>query len=114
MDIELKLFMFFKKYGPPDQVDGRSRMQVAPGTRFVDVLKKIGMPVEEDKIIVINGKVNEIRYSQVLGRLPLNTGEMRSFHEIVGARADEIVSKWIDFFVLHKPVKPERITRRLK
>ena len=66
------------------------------------------------EIIVINGKVNEIRYSQVLGRLPLNTSEMRSFHEIVGARADEIVSKWIDFFVLHKPVKPERITRRLK
>lgn len=55
MEIELKLFMMFKKYGPPDQIDGRSRMQVAPGTHFVDVLKKIGMPVEEDKIIVING-----------------------------------------------------------
>lgn len=55
MDIELKLFMFLKKYGPPDQVDGRSRMEIKPGTRFVDVLKKIGMPIEEDKIIVING-----------------------------------------------------------
>ena len=24
------------------------------------------------------------------------------------------VTKWIDFFVLHKPIKPERITQRLK
>ncbi len=29
-------------------------------------------------------------------------------------RADEIVAKWIDYFVMHKSVKPERITRRLK
>ena len=55
MEIELKLFMMFKKYGPPDQVDGRSRMQVEPGTRFIDILNTISMPVEEDKIIVING-----------------------------------------------------------
>jgi hypothetical protein len=66
------------------------------------------------EIVVINGKVNEVRYSSVSGRLPLNVNEMRFFHEIVGARADEIVSKWIDFFVLHKPVKPEHITQRLK
>jgi len=39
---------------------------------------------------------------------------MRHFEELVSARASDIVSKWIDFFVLHKPVKSERITRRLK
>jgi hypothetical protein len=55
MEIELKLFMMFKKYGPPDQVDGRSRMQIEPGTRFIDILNAIKMPVEEDKIIVVNG-----------------------------------------------------------
>ena len=55
MEIELKLFMMFKKYGPPNQVDGRSRMQVEPGTRFIDILNTINMPIEEDKIIVING-----------------------------------------------------------
>jgi uncharacterized DUF497 family protein len=31
-----------------------------------------------------------------------------------GARAAEIVEKWIDFFVLHKSIQPERITKRLK
>jgi UDP-glucuronate decarboxylase len=33
---------------------------------------------------------------------------------VVSNKADEIVSKWIDFFVLHKSIKPERITKRLK
>ena len=66
------------------------------------------------EIIVINGIVSEIRYESVLGRAPLGSNEMRFFQELVTARADEIVAKWIDFFVLHKPIKPERITRRLK
>ncbi len=66
------------------------------------------------EIIVIGGVVTEIRYSNVAGRAPLENIEMRHFEELVSARATEIVSKWIDFFVLHKPVKSERITRRLK
>jgi hypothetical protein len=66
------------------------------------------------EIIVINGIVSEIRYDSVLGRAPLESNEMRFFQELVTARSDEIVAKWIDFFVLHKPIKPERITRRLK
>lgn len=66
------------------------------------------------EIIVLNGVVSEIRYSAVTGRAPLDTNEMRHFEEIVSARADDIIAKWIDFFVLHKPITPERITRRLK
>lgn len=66
------------------------------------------------EIIVLDGVVTEIHYGKVVGRLPLAENEMRYFEEVVGAKADEIVSKWIDFFVLHKPISPERITRRLK
>ncbi len=66
------------------------------------------------EIIVVNGKIEDVRYSHVTGRLPLDTGELRYFQELVTARADEIVSKWIDFFVLNKPIKAERITRRLE
>jgi hypothetical protein len=66
------------------------------------------------EIVVLNGAVVEIRYGAVAGRLPLDVNEMRYFEEIVTVRADDIIAKWIDFFVLHKPVKPERITRRLK
>lgn len=66
------------------------------------------------EIIVLNGVVSEIRYSAVAGRAPLGTSEMRHFEDIVSARADDIITKWIDFFVLHKSITPERITRRLK
>ena len=66
------------------------------------------------EIIVVNGVITEIRYSNVAGRAPLENREMNYFREVVTARAEDIVSKWIDFFVLHKPVQSERITRRLK
>jgi hypothetical protein len=66
------------------------------------------------ELILVDGVVAEIRFSAAAGRPPLDEGEMRSFQEIVRARADDIVAKWIDFFVLHKSVAPERITRRLK
>jgi hypothetical protein len=66
------------------------------------------------EIIVINGLVSEIRYTAVAGRAPLHLNEMRYFEEITRARADDIIAKWIDFFVLHKHITSERITRRLK
>ena len=66
------------------------------------------------EIIVLNGIVTDVRYSDVAGRVPLGFPEMQHFKEIVCARADDIVQKWIDFFVLHKSVRPERITGRLK
>lgn len=66
------------------------------------------------EIIVVNGEITGVRYSGVAGRAPLGNTEMRYFEELVTARANDIISKWIDFFVLHKPVKSERITRRLK
>jgi hypothetical protein len=66
------------------------------------------------ELLVIDGKVVEILYSGMAGRAPLSMREMQYFEEIVSDRADDIVSKWIDFFVLHKPVASERLTRRLK
>ena len=53
------------------------------------------------EIIVLNGIVTEIRYSEVAGRRPLEFREMQYFHEIVSVRANDIMQKWIDFFVLH-------------
>ena len=66
------------------------------------------------EIIVLDGIVTEIRYSEVAGRAPLEFREMQYFQEVVSARADDIIRKWIDFFVLHKSIKSERITGRLK
>lgn len=66
------------------------------------------------EFIIVDGEVIEINYADVTGRQPLQPNEMRYFKEIVTAKTNEIVYKWIDFFVLHKSVKPEHITQRLK
>jgi len=85
------------------------------------------------ELLILNGLVFDIRYHNAPGRPPLGTvqeqptaapqlylnrplapREMQLFREIVTARADAIVAKWIDYFVLHKPITAEHITRRLK
>lgn len=66
------------------------------------------------EIILVNGIVADIRYTNAAGRPPLEAVEMRYFKEIVSARASEIVARWIDFFVLHKSIESQRIVRRLK
>ncbi len=65
-------------------------------------------------LIIVDGQVTEIRMTDSFGHPPLNRREMIYFKELVRARADEIVAKWIDFFVLHKSIRPEHIRRRLK
>ncbi|MDQ3562994.1 MAG: DUF2442 domain-containing protein [Pseudomonadota bacterium] len=57
------------------------------------------------EIIILDGIVTDIRYSEVAGRVPLDFREMQHFTDIVSARGNDIVQKWIDFFVLHKSVK---------
>ena len=56
------------------------------------------------EIIIVNGSISEIRYSNVSGRVPLEFREMQYFQEIVSVRAEEIVNKGIDFFVLNKSI----------
>ena len=55
MEIELKMFMKFKRYLPEGTADGKAMITLAEGSTFVDLLSEIGMPVSEDKIIIVNG-----------------------------------------------------------
>jgi len=66
------------------------------------------------EIILAEGKVVEIRLSTVRGKAVLEPAELRDFQALVEHFADDIVQKWIDFFVLHKAVVSERITRRIR
>jgi hypothetical protein len=66
------------------------------------------------ELIIENGVVTAIRIAPVAGMKPL-AGKARSdFELLVSRRADDIVEKWIEFFVHHRPVRSETITRRLK
>lgn len=65
------------------------------------------------EIITLNGQVSEIRFLPQKGRRPLSDAEMRNFQTLVRAKSDEIIQKWIDFFVLHKPISTVSVTGKL-
>ena len=65
------------------------------------------------ELLVLNGCVEDIRFLPQRGRPMLTESELRYFKELVRAKAEDIVQKWIDFFVLHKSIRPEKITQRL-
>ncbi|MEW6754550.1 MAG: DUF4160 domain-containing protein [Candidatus Latescibacterota bacterium] len=65
------------------------------------------------ELVLYNGAVAEIRYLPVRGRRPLEAAQLADFRALVEGRAQEIVARWIDYFVLHKPVQPEAIRHRL-
>lgn len=66
------------------------------------------------ELIIENGKVVRIVYSSVRGRQPLSTAELKNFQTVMARYAEEIVQKWIDYFVLHKPVEAQHITQRIR
>lgn len=66
------------------------------------------------EFIIQNGEIVEIRIKQVKGISHLNKAEMKLFKEFLEIFADKIIQKWIDYFILHKDVEFERITKRVK
>jgi hypothetical protein len=63
---------------------------------------------------IIDGKIAEIRITNIKGALPLRGKDLKDFEEFLDKFADKIVEKWITYFIYHKEVDFERITRRLK
>ena len=66
------------------------------------------------EIIVENGRVVRVEIGDIPGKRPLEGQKLRDFETFVKAKADEIVERWINFFVHNMRAKPEIITRRVK
>lgn len=66
------------------------------------------------EIFLKAGKVVRIVFSDISGKPPLPGGKMKDFRILVKAKADDIVRRWIEYFVFKKHNKPEVITRKLK
>ena len=66
------------------------------------------------ELVIEHGNVVEIIISRVRGKRPLRKTELSDFETLTRHCADEIVQKWIDYFVLHRPVQAQRITTRIK
>src|SRR5438477_10638303 len=79
----------------------------------VDVHGKRQGRESKAEFVIENGKVVRIIYSSVPGRRPLAPADLKHFQTLVEHYAEEIIQKWIDYFVLHKPIEPQKITQRL-
>lgn len=66
------------------------------------------------EIIIVDGRITEIRVVAVSGKRPLTSAEQKDFETLVRAKAEDIVAKWIAFFVHHSEVSTEIITQKLK
>jgi hypothetical protein len=66
------------------------------------------------EIIVLDGKVVDVFIKDVAGRPPLDASKQKDFKVFVTLFSDQIVQKWVDYFVYHKPVNCIRIEGRIK
>lgn len=65
------------------------------------------------EIIVVNGNIEEIIITNVKGRKPLKGKELSNLKTFLKHYADDIVHKWIDYFVYHREIDFEKITQKL-
>jgi hypothetical protein len=66
------------------------------------------------EIIIRDGKIIAVRISTVVGVKPLNGKALMDFKLLVSRKAEDIVAKWIEFFVHHRQIETEIITRKIK
>lgn len=69
----------------------------------------------ESKAVIIfeNGKFVRVEISDVVGKKPLDKRRIKMFEKFVTHFRDDIIRKWIDFFVYNIEIKPERITKKV-
>ncbi len=61
-----------------------------------------------------NGEITEIKIKTVKGIKPLKGKNLKNLKDFLEVYANQIVQKWVDFFVYHRDVEFERITKKLK
>lgn len=62
---------------------------------------------------IVEGEIIEIKIKSVKGCRPLTGNKLKDFEEFLGKYADQIVQKWIDYFVYHKSIEFEKINTRI-
>jgi hypothetical protein len=62
---------------------------------------------------IINGVISEIKIIGVKGRKPLTGSDLKNFEIFIEEYANQIIQKWIDYFIYHKEISFEKITKKL-
>ena len=63
---------------------------------------------------IIDGVISEIRIRSIKGKKSLDGNKLKDFEKFLEVYGEKIVKKWVDYFVYHKDVSFERITKKLK
>lgn len=66
------------------------------------------------EFLIENGEIVEIIIKNVKGRKPIEGKDLQNLKELLEYKANEVVVKWIDYFIYHKKINFERITKKLK
>jgi hypothetical protein len=66
------------------------------------------------EIITSDGKIVAIRFRKVPNRRPLSGTARTHFTQFVKAKAQDILQKWSDVFVMNRVIKTEIITRKIR
>ncbi len=90
------IFLFYSKEHDPIHVHGKYQNKESKA-----------------EIIFDNGKFREIIIKEVPGKEPLDPRNLKKFKTIVELYRDDIVHKWIDFFVYNIEIVPEKITKKI-
>ncbi|MEI6821239.1 MAG: DUF4160 domain-containing protein [Bacteroidota bacterium] len=65
------------------------------------------------EIIYKEGKFEKVILSDVQGKEPLDMQNQKKFKKLVEALREDIVRKWIDFFVYNVPISCETLTKKI-
>ena len=66
------------------------------------------------EIIIKDGKILAVKIKSVQGKKPLPNKERKEFQNFVEKFQDDIVQKWIDYFIYHKSINCIKIEGRVK
>jgi len=64
--------------------------------------------------IIVDGKIINIKIKDVKGKRALQKKELKEFKNFVNKFKEDIVQKWIDYFVYHKSVQCIKIEGKVK
>lgn len=65
------------------------------------------------EIIVLEGKIVRVVFRKVKGKRQLPVSKLSAFKKLVNKYSEDIVKKWVDYFVYNKPIKPKRISKAI-
>ena len=80
----------------------------------IHVHAKYGSQESKAEFYIVNGIIVEIKIKIVKGFKPLSGSKLRDFEDFLKIYADNIVQKWVDYFVYHKDIEFEKINTRIK